>query len=218
MISTSLTAAVSAAISATNGNNSNDENSDNQESNNSNDENSDSEEEDEPIIIDRDTAPSNNLSCSACGSSEPRYTTKSNRKKIPLGVWLKSPDRMSRYLCGGCYRTITNHKQQGGYDFFDVSKKEIHPMRLSEEMPGCIDPVKKEYRVDRIVGHSFQTLYRVRWEGYDSDDDTFVQRNDISEDLVSTYDVDHRIPVLESKIQRVVRTHKPAKKRKINKK
>ena len=83
-------------------------------------------------------------------------------------------------------------------------------MCLSEEMPGCMDPVRKEYRVDRIVGHSFQTLYRVRWEGYDSVDDTFVQRDDISEDLVAVYDVDHRIPVLESKIQRVVKTHKPA--------
>ncbi len=52
---------------------------------------------------------------------------------------------------------ITHHKQSG-YDFFDDSNKEIRAMRLSEEMPGCIDSIRKEYRVDQIVGHSFQLL------------------------------------------------------------
>lgn len=63
---------------------------------------------------------------------------------------------------------------------------------------------------------AFQTLYRVRWEGYDSEDVTFVQRDDISENLVAVYDVDHRIPVLKSKIQRVVKAHKSAWKRRVN--
>ncbi len=57
-------------------------------------------------------------------------------------------------------------------------------MRLSEEMPRCIDSIRMEDRVDQIVGHSFQLLYRVYWEGYDSEDDTYVQKDDISEDLV----------------------------------
>ncbi len=59
--------------------------------------NGDNEEEEESIIIDRDTAPSNNLSCDACDSSEPRYTSKNNRKNIPVGVWLKTPDKMSHF-------------------------------------------------------------------------------------------------------------------------
>ncbi len=135
----------------------------------------DFEEEEESIIIDRDTVPSNNLSCDACDSSESRYTTKNNRKNIPVDVWLKKP---GQNVALSLWWMLSHHHEPQTAErirFFDVSHKEIRPMHLSEEMPGCIAPVRKEYRVDRIVGHSFQTLYRVRWEGYDISEDLVLE-------------------------------------------
>ncbi len=105
-----------------------------------NTDNSDNEEE-ESIIIDRDTAPSNNLVCGACGSSETRYTTKNNRKKIPVDVWLKKP---GQNVALSLWWVLSHHHEPQTAErirFFDVSNKEIRPKHLSEEMPGCIDPV-----------------------------------------------------------------------------